>query len=133
MTSLYTIFFFYAIVGQASFGGLVTTESAQLYDPKIPDLYYLMNFNDFMSSLVTLFHIMVVNNWFITCDMYTLVTNRNLARVYFITFWLLSVLIAFNIVISFIIETYLSVQEITEKEFERRNYILKLQAKFNPT
>lgn len=65
-----------------------------------------MNFNDFGASLVTLFHIMVVNNWYVTCNMYCYVMGNKWPRLYFILFWALTVLIMLNLVIAFIIEIY---------------------------
>ena len=73
MLSLYTIYFVYAILGELLFGGKITTQSSQVYDPNIYTLFYLMNFNDLGASYVTLFHIMIVNNWYVTVDMITFV------------------------------------------------------------
>ena len=67
--TLYLMMYIYAIFGEALFGGMVTISSVSAQDPDIPALYYLMNFNDFPSSFVTLFHILVINNWYITADM----------------------------------------------------------------
>ena len=75
-----------------------------------PVLYYLMNFNDFGSSMVTLFHIMVVNNWFITCNMFIDIMGNDFPKLFFVSFWILTVLIIFNLVISNIIEIYDSVE-----------------------
>jgi len=55
MTSLYTVYYIFAILGQLLYGGMVTTKSAQINSSKIPALYYLMNFNDFGAGMVTLF------------------------------------------------------------------------------
>jgi len=41
-----------------------------LSDHDVPDLYYLLNFNDFGAGMITMFHILVVNNWWVTCRMY---------------------------------------------------------------
>ena len=84
----------------------MTTRSSQIEDPDIPALYYLMNFNDFGASFVTLFHIMIVNNWFVTCDMFSDIVGNNWPRVYFISFWVFTVLIMLNLVISFVLEIY---------------------------
>ena len=61
---------FYAELGAAITGGEVTKLSALKADPNLAGYYWLMNFNDFYYSLVTLFHIMIVNNWFVTVNMY---------------------------------------------------------------
>ena len=78
-----------------------------------------MNFNDFGSSMVTLFHIMVVNNWFITCNMFIDISGSHLPKFFFISFWIFTVLIIFNLVISNIIEIYDSVEEEITTKFRR--------------
>ena len=75
-----------------------------------------MNFNDFCSSLITLFHIMVVNNWFITTDMYTDVVGNAYPRVFFFSFIMITVWIMLNIVISFVLEIHSTVSEAVEEE-----------------
>ena len=125
--SLYTVFFIFAQIGMACFGGIITTVSSQVHDNTTPALYYLLNFNDFGASLVTLFHIMVVNNWYITCNMYCYVVGNNWPRMYFILFWALTVLIMLNLVIAFIIEIYDTVSQEIEVEYKRREFVLKLR------
>ena len=125
--NLYTVFYTYAFIGEAMWGGKVTTTSAQTRDPEVPGLYYLMNFNDFGSSLVTLFHIMVVNNWWITCNMYMFITDSKLTpQFFFVTFWILTVLIIFNLVISNVIEIYDAVESEVATKFAKRKYVNQL-------
>ena len=59
---IYLIFYVYAQVGQLLFGGDVN------YNNAVTPLWYLLNFNDYGCSMITLFHQMVVNNWFLTVD-----------------------------------------------------------------
>lgn len=75
LMALFLVFYVYAGIGQFFFSGLITTQSDQVLDPSIPALYYLMNFNDFGMSMVTLFHIMVVNNWWVTTNMLCLIAG----------------------------------------------------------
>ena len=82
-------------------------------------LYYLMNFNDFISSMVTLFHIMIVNNWFVTCDMLCGIVGNNNPRMFFVAFWVLTVLIMLNLVISFILEIYSDTESESEKLYSK--------------
>ena len=109
--AIYTVFFVYAIVGMMLWNGVITTSEIAKYNGKVPILYYLMNFNDFGASLVTLFHLMCVNNWFYTCDMFTLVTGTKWPRVYFISFWAIIVLVFLNIVLAVMLEIYSSVAQ----------------------
>ena len=87
-----------------------------------------MNFNDFGSSVITLFHIMVVNNWFITCNMYITVTdNIAVPELFFISFWILTVLIIFNLVISNVLEIYIFVEGTVETKFAKLKYARDLK------
>ena len=79
-----------------------------------PVLYYLMNFNDFGSSMVTLFHIMVVNNWFVTVNMYCSIFDSSWPIVYFATFWVFSVLIVMNVLTASIIEVFQATDELVD-------------------
>ena len=127
MVNLYTIFFTYAYVGEFMWGGKVTTKSAQTADAGLPTLYYLMNFNDFANSMVTLFHVMVVNNWFITCNMYIDIAGNKFPELFFISFWILTVLIIFNLVISNVIEIYDSVEAEVSTKFRIKRAALELK------
>ena len=123
MVSLYTVFFIFAEIGMLCFGGKIKTNSAQISEQSIPALYYLMNFNDFGSSMITLFHFMVVNNWMITCQMLMLVTGHTGPVVYFVLFWVFIVLIMMNIMVAFVLEIYDQVGSEVEHKFKRMKYI----------
>ena len=70
MLSLYIVFFIYVQVGMILFGGKINIYSTTI-DDSVPGLYYLLNFNSFGAGMITMFHIMIVNNWFVTVTMYT--------------------------------------------------------------
>ena len=76
-----------------------------------------MIFNDFGAGLVTLFHIMIVNNWWVTCDMYCYVFGSGWPILFFVSFWMLTVLIMLNLVIAFILDIYGNVSSEVEAEF----------------
>jgi hypothetical protein len=131
LISLYTLFFVYTEVGMLFFGGKITTNSKQVGNDSTPPLWYLMNFNDFAASFITLFHILTVNNWYVTCDMYTYVLESFWPRIYFVTFWIFSVLIMLNIAVAFVLDIYHSVSDDIEKEYKRRQYVVEIKSKFN--
>ena len=82
-------------------------------DPSIPDSYHLDNFNDLFSSLVTLFTLMVVNNWMVQVHMYVEIMDGNkYYRWFFVMFFYLSVVIGINIVVAFAIDMYTSVERL---------------------
>lgn len=107
--TLYTIYFVYALIGQLWFGGKITTTSAQVNDPSIPTLYYLMNFNDFASSVITLFCLMVVNNWFNTTNMLCDIAGNSWPIVFTFSFIMICVWIMLSVMIAFVLEIHGSV------------------------
>lgn len=89
-----------------------------------------MNFNDFGASVVTLFHIMIVNNWFVTCNMICIIVGRPYPRMFFVAFWVLTVLIMLNLVISFVLDIYAETEEAVEKTYTKQQGIIKLKNNF---
>ena len=66
------------MVGMFFFGGRITRETEEIRNnDATPDRYTLNNFNDLPSAFVTLFELMVVNNWFINVELYMSITNYN--------------------------------------------------------
>ena len=107
---MYTIFYLFGILGIFLFGGLVKTTSPEIiYNDSTPDLYVLNNFNDLASAFVTLFELMVVNNWQVTAYMYVALTNNSYMLFYFVFFYYFCVLIGINIVIAFAIDMFNSI------------------------
>ena len=106
-----TIFYVFAQMGMAMFGGLVKEDSPAIsHDSSIPDYYYLINFNDLMSSFVTLFILIVVNNWFVIVAMFVDITGGyTIYRYWFILFYYFGVIIGLNIIIAFAIDMYSAV------------------------
>jgi len=61
---LFVIFYVFGQLGIYSFGGYNTLGNIKVgNDPSVPQFYNLMNFNDFVSAFITLFALMIVNNW----------------------------------------------------------------------
>jgi hypothetical protein len=87
----------------------------------------MMNFNDFLASLITLFHLMVVNNWFNTTNMLCAITGNNWPRIYTFSFIIITVWIMFSVVISTVLETQSHVSEDVEKEWNRRRWVKNLR------
>lgn len=76
-------------------------------DASIPDNYFLCNFNDLVSSLVTLFILIVVNNWYVIVEMCVDIMDGNtLYRIYFIIWFYFGVIIGLNIIVAFAIDMY---------------------------
>ena len=71
------------------------------------DKYYPNNFNDFLSGIVTLFELMIVNNWFVIADGITAAYGSEYARAYFIGFWLVAVTVLVNLLVAIVIDAFL--------------------------
>lgn len=73
---LFTIYYVFALMGMLFFGGTIKKNAPFITeDSGIPDTYHLMNFNDMCSSYMTLFALMVVNNWMVITQMYVAATQ----------------------------------------------------------
>lgn len=119
--TLLIIYYLFAVAGMFMFGGKITRGMPVLErDPSIPSLYHLDNFNDLLSSIVTLFTLMVVNNWMVQVQMYTEVMGSDVYRIYFCLFYYFSVVIGINVVVAFAIDMYSSVERL---ENERQKTI----------
>ncbi|KAM4746175.1 two pore channel protein 1 isoform 2-T2 [Anableps anableps] len=66
--------------------------------------YYLNNFNDILSSFVTLFELTVVNNWYITMEGVTSMTTH-WSRLYFMTFYIVT-MVVMTIIVAFILDAF---------------------------
>ena len=113
------------------FGGEITSDSSAIvHDQSIPDNYYLMNFNDLMSSLITLFVLIVVNNWYVIVAMCIDIKGGNTAvRYFFVVFYYFGVIIGLNIIIAFAIDMYAAVIRLEEQKESNRQYLVDLANK----
>uniref|UniRef100_A0A8C8H168 Two pore channel protein 2 n=1 Tax=Oncorhynchus tshawytscha TaxID=74940 RepID=A0A8C8H168_ONCTS len=68
--------------------------------------YWPNNFDDFASSLVLLYNVMVVNNWQVFMDAYTRYTTQ-WSKVYFVSWWLTSSVMWVNLFVALILENFI--------------------------
>ncbi|XP_029493861.1 two pore channel protein 1-like isoform X3 [Oncorhynchus nerka] len=66
--------------------------------------YYLNNFDNILSSFVTLFELTVVNNWYITMEGVTSMTTH-WSRLYFMTFYIVT-MVVMTIIVAFILDAF---------------------------
>jgi hypothetical protein len=129
LTVLYSIFFIYALTGMLLFGGMITADTEAIRNnDSTPANWGLVNFNDFPSSLVTLFSLMVVNNWFITVEMYTILWGSRSVLLFFVTFYAIAVLVGLNIIVCFAIDMYSAIRrlDLEQTAHEEKLYQLAL-------
>ena len=118
LVSLYTLYYLFAQIGMLAFGGKITIDKAD-----DAGLFYLMNFNDFSCSLITLFHLSVVNNWYVTANLYCYVFGNSWPRLFFVLWWCVTVLVIQNLIVAFVLEIYATTSAEVDKEFKRRAYV----------
>lgn len=154
---LVVIFYSYALLGMELFQGAiiynpVNNSESSLLSPQ-PQLdaaskhsskcgsyqqleYWANNFDDFASSLIVLWDIMVVNNWQVFLSTYASVTSK-FSYLYFIFWWLFSVVIVLNLLTALILENFimkwdrlgLGIRDRTES-MEETTELLSLHAMF---
>lgn len=121
---LMTVFYVFSILGGFIFGGTVDANLPQvLANDGVSTIYIYNNFNDFGSGIVTLFELMIVNNWQVIVEMFIDATGISAVRWFFIFFYFFSVTVALNIVVAFALDMFNSYSELLH---QRRDEKLKL-------
>jgi hypothetical protein len=94
---LFVLLYTYSMIGMMFFCNELL-ESNNL-DPKLDYVdsnFYALNFNDLAHSLIALFYQLVVNDWWILMEAVVYCVGEG-ARVFFISFYCISVLIVFSV------------------------------------
>eukprot|EP00092_Neocalanus_flemingeri_P018250 GFUD01019751.1.p1 GENE.GFUD01019751.1~~GFUD01019751.1.p1 ORF type:complete len:800 (-),score=175.20 GFUD01019751.1:41-2440(-) len=115
---LQLLYYFFAIIGMELFSSYDLTncckgspiESFYFHHPDPNDglhgFYFLNNFHSLPQAGVTLFELTVVNNWSIIMEAHVTVTGSGWTRLYFITFYLFT-LVVLTIVVAAVLEAFL--------------------------
>lgn len=106
--------YFFATVGMFLYGGKInrSPEGNSRYDDLVTSRYgeagfYPLNFNDFMSASITLFCCLHVSDFDTVASGFTATTNSK-AKVFFIVWYVVGVLLLLNILKSFFLGEFLS-------------------------
>jgi hypothetical protein len=114
MLVIFTVYYVWAQVGIYIWGGLINNNQMELIsNPNFDGLYTSMNMNDLVAGMITLFALMVVNNWFVVVETFTIIRN-NYWRWYFILFYIVCVNLILNIVVAFVLDMYSGMQELQD-------------------
>eukprot|EP00913_Durusdinium_trenchii_P029651 g27792.t1 len=116
---LFLVYYIFATVGVQLFGGLIDVHNPNLDHTGFAEAqYWPLNFNDFLSALVTLFCLMVVNNWYVVADGFMAVTS-NYSAIFFVCFFVSVNLVVLNILMTLILESSATVRhELSAKTSE---------------
>lgn len=125
MMVLYTVYIIYSELGVLFFGGTMSYQEQIILNSlnsDIPLSYVYLNFNDLANGCITLFALMVNNNWQYIVYMYTLQAKSNVISVfvslYFISYFIICVYVVLNILIAFIIDLYSAMDENERQKME---------------
>lgn len=89
-------------------------------------MYYLVNFNDLGSSIVTLYAFMIINNWPAITDMMVNASGETWPRIFFMVFYVIVQWIVLNLVIAMMLEIYTNVEDEVQVECNRKDHVVKL-------
>ena len=90
------------------------------------NMYYLVNFNDLGSSIVTLYAFMIINNWPAITDMMVNASGETWPRIFFMVFYVIVQWIVLNLVIAMMLEIYTNVEDEVQVECNRKDHVVKL-------
>eukprot|EP00998_Keelungia_sp_KM082_P006750 NODE_2986_length_960_cov_2.649460_g2966_i0.p1 GENE.NODE_2986_length_960_cov_2.649460_g2966_i0~~NODE_2986_length_960_cov_2.649460_g2966_i0.p1 ORF type:complete len:310 (-),score=65.29 NODE_2986_length_960_cov_2.649460_g2966_i0:31-888(-) len=108
LASVAVLFYAYSMIGMATFGGMLPTAANKPeYQASTfkANGYEVLNFDTLVNSYIVLFCLMVVNNWHVIMDGWMLATNR-VAVLFFVSFYMLVVLVAANLVVAQLLDLY---------------------------
>ena len=77
-----------------------------------------MNFDTFGNAMLTLFNLLLVNNWFYIMDAHVEASHTHWAALFFISYYIFMVLIVLNVATSYIIEAHMIVSNVEPDEDE---------------
>ncbi|XP_045302873.1 two pore calcium channel protein 1-like isoform X1 [Leopardus geoffroyi] len=125
------VYYVFAIIGMEAFHGKVRFSDPNFTSPDAlvcgnpalkdsafaRDRYCKNNFNDLASSFIVLMELTVVNQWHILAGGFALVTHQA-AKLYFIGFHIVVVILIVNIFIAFILEAFFVAYSLEKSEVE---------------
>lgn len=129
---LFSVYYLWTLIGIEIYGGKIDTkifeDIAELNpDTEIGPTYMWLNFNDFASGLITLFSMMLFNNWqFIWGQFNFAIENDLITNGFFLSFMAISQYVILNILMAFIIDVYTSIEDQVRKEKDEKEALVLL-------
>ncbi|KAK1405337.1 Two-pore calcium channel [Heracleum sosnowskyi] len=115
--TIFCVLCVYCSVGVQIFGGLVNAGNLRLAETDLADNDYLLfNFNDYPSGMVTLFNLLVMGNWQSWMQSYKVLTDSAWSYIYFVSFYLVTILLLLNLVVAFVLEAFFAEMDIEDEE-----------------
>lgn len=115
--TVFCVMCIYSSLGVQIFGGIVNVGNASLEGTDLAENDYLLfNFNDYPNAMVTTFNLVVMGNWQAWMQTYWDLTKSSWTLVYFVSFYLITVMLILNLIIAFVLEAFFSELELEESE-----------------
>ncbi|OMO99562.1 hypothetical protein CCACVL1_03733, partial [Corchorus capsularis] len=115
--TIFCVLCIYCSLGVQIFGGIVNAGNANLDSTDLSDDDYLLfNFNDYPNGMVTLFNLLVMGNWQAWMQSYKVLTGTSWTLIYFISFYLITVLLLLNLVVAFVLEAFFAEMDLEAPE-----------------
>ena len=126
--SFYLFLSIFAIIGRGLYGGIITLDNLEIIgNAGGNELYYQLNFNDSMSGMMTLFCILASNNWNSFVTIFAVVDGSNGPYYFLSIYFILSIMVMLNIVVSFIMEIYTVVLDDAKPKYDKLDNLKELQ------
>eukprot|EP00262_Sarcandra_glabra_P018178 TRINITY_DN6452_c0_g1_i1.p1 TRINITY_DN6452_c0_g1~~TRINITY_DN6452_c0_g1_i1.p1 ORF type:complete len:795 (-),score=91.24 TRINITY_DN6452_c0_g1_i1:415-2649(-) len=111
--TIFCVLCIYCSLGLQLFGGIVNSGNPELEKTDLSDNDYLLfNFNDYPNGMVTLFNLLVMGNWQAWMQSYWDLTGTSWTLIYFVSFYLITVLLLINLVVAFVLEAFFAEMEL---------------------
>ncbi|XP_059006114.1 two pore channel protein 2 isoform X2 [Mustela lutreola] len=124
---LVVVYYVFAILGISLFRGVIVAPGNGSLSPDNSSApcgsfeqleYWPNNFDDFAAALITLWNVMVVNNWQVFLDAYRRYSGP-WSKIYFVLWWLVSSVVWVNLFLALILENFLH-------KWDRRSHLQSL-------
>ncbi|XP_068411716.1 two pore channel protein 2 isoform X1 [Eschrichtius robustus] len=131
---LVVVYYVFAVIGIILFRGVIVAPGNSSLAPDNGSApcgsfeqleYWTNNFDDFAAALVTLWDVMVVNNWQVFLDAFRRYAGP-WSKIYFVLWWLVSSVIWVNLFLALILENFLH-------KWDRRSHLQSLTGDLEAT
>jgi len=131
---MFTHFYFFSMIGMEIFSGIMVPSNQAIVNTDFHKMNYYTccTFNDFPTSMSTLFHLMVVNNWQVTMRAHC-VAFGEIAIGFFLIFYFTTVTILMNLLVALFIESFMFKMDEFSKRREKHKNAATNQAAANST
>ncbi|KAI7741461.1 hypothetical protein M8C21_008541 [Ambrosia artemisiifolia] len=119
--TIFCVMCIYCTLGIQVFGGIVNAGNPDLQATDLANNDYLLfNFNDYPNGMVTLFNLLVMGNWQIWMQDYATLTGTSWTYAYFISFYLITILLLLNLIVAFVLEAFFFEPELGSSDGETK-------------